>query len=307
MSRTIMAPRKVTDLPVLPKVSSDKQIPFVPEICEIQDDTPSPGEPPAQPPEAPPKLNIRIAVPAYGGRVHERFMTALLNLHGALMMKGIPAQYDFLANESLVVRARNLMAASFISDPSATHLLFIDSDIELDPVLILRLIEKNADIACGCYAKKSINFDSIQQAIADGECKTATEVQRAGLDFNLNIPGSSVEVHDGWVETLDGATGIMLTKRNVIETLYALHKDTLWCKNDITTHPIREYVAIFDTFIDRTHPEFPRNLSEDFAFCRRAQGAGFKIQTDIACPTRHYGNHIFAGDIRNRFTATYSG
>lgn len=253
-----------------------------------------------------PIIDVRICVPAYGGMVHERFLTSMLALQSAMIARGVRARFEFTGNESLIPRARNLMAAKVLQDKSATHLLFIDADIELDPSLVLRLLERDADIACGCYAKKAYQFETMAQCIESGECTTAAQAVRAGLDFNLNIRGTSVDVDNGYVETLDGATGIMCIKRGVLEKMCAHFEADLFCHNDISNHPIATYVALFDTFIDRTVPTRPRNLSEDFAFCRRAQQLGFSIYTDIACPTRHYGTTLFTGDVRNRFVSSYA-
>lgn len=271
-----------------------------PEPEAALEHAPARPAPPARP------VNLKICIPAYGGRVHERFMTSLLALQTAIIMRGMSASFEFTANESLIPRARNLLTATFLADETATHLLFLDADLEFDPMLIVRLVERDTHIACGAYAKKAYNFENIRQAIDAGECESAADVARAGLDFNINIHGQRAEVVDGFVKTLDGATGIMLLKREVVQAMYDHYREELGCSNDIQNHKIKEYVAIFDCFIDRSNPSFHRNLSEDFAVVRRAQKLGFEVFTDVACPTRHWGSAMFKGDVLNRFTCAYA-
>ena len=69
----------------------------------------------------------------------------------------------FLPNESLIARARNYCAHMFLQS-DATHFMFIDADIEFDPLDVLSLMSlcdegTDKDIVCGVYPKKHIAWD----------------------------------------------------------------------------------------------------------------------------------------------------
>ena len=69
---------------------------------------------------------------------------------------GIPFSYNTLMNESLITRARNLLAHTFLQSNS-THLMFIDADIGFNANDIISMINVDKDIICGIYPKKEIN------------------------------------------------------------------------------------------------------------------------------------------------------
>ena len=64
---------------------------------------------------------------------------------------------EFLFNESLITRARNLLTHNFLNS-QASHLFFIDSDIKFSANDVLSMISADKDVICGVYPKKEINW-----------------------------------------------------------------------------------------------------------------------------------------------------
>jgi hypothetical protein len=231
-----------------------------------------------------------------------QFMASVLALQGACMQRGIDVLVDFIGNESLVQRARNILAARFLKSQS-THLLFIDADIAFDPDTVFRLLDFDKDVTTAVYPKKMVDWDVVQQKMAQG---SAEPVEQQGLDFNINIATSPATIDNGFVRVLDGATGFMLIKRDVLERMNTRYRDELHCVNDIlsSSGDTPSYVALFDCMID---PQSRRYLSEDYAFCRRLQQMGGEIWADIACPLAHIGSQMLRGDPAARHAATLAG
>ena len=240
-----------------------------------------------------------VATPCYGCVLSTAFLLSLLELEAACKERGVGLALELVGNESLVQRARNLLAAKFLKHPRATHLLFIDADIGFSPEAVFRLLDSGKDIVCGTYPRKSFDWEAVDHKLK----RTSDEpVHMMGLDYNLNLDARSTEVRDGFVPVLDAATGFMLITRNVLERMTERYAEELRCVNDLpgdraSPGYVAEYVALFDCMID---PQTRRYLSEDYSFNRRAQAMGIETWADLASPLCHVGNYTYEGDVRRR-------
>lgn len=230
---------------------------------------------------------LYIGTPAYGCLLQNGYLASLISLRSACIDRGVEMLVDFLGNESLIPRARNLITEKFIQS-DATHLLFIDADIAFHHDAVFSLLAADKDVICGVYPKKLYMWDKWEKNLNPRE-----PAYQKCLDFNLNVKINEkpLEKELGrYVEVLDAATGFMLIKRDAILKMKEEYKESLLCKNDVQGYSIDEYVALFDCMID---PETRRYLSEDYAFCRRWQQIGGKIHADIGSVFGHEGNFTF--------------
>jgi hypothetical protein len=200
---------------------------------------------------------------------------------------------DFVGNESLIERGRNILVKRFLQTPGFTHFMFIDADIGFNPHSVIRLLEFDKDVTSAVYPKKSINWERVRNEIASG---SSEDVRQMGLDFNINIVASQPPVN-GFVQVLDVATGFLMLKREVIERMYEHYKEELFAVNDIAGQNVDDYIAIFACMID---PVSKRFLSEDYSFCRRYQQLGGIVWADVTTPLSHTGTHIYSGNILER-------
>ena len=70
-----------------------------------------------------------VGVPCYGGMVSCLTVNGLLTTQVSILQSGLPLRFpSFVANESLVTRARNRIVAQFLAT-TCSHLLFVDADI----------------------------------------------------------------------------------------------------------------------------------------------------------------------------------
>ena len=101
------------------------------------------------------KYEIFFATPCYGGMITDQYFLSVFKLSQALMSYGISFRITTLRNESLVTRARNILAAMFM-ESTASHLFFIDADIEFDVDSVLRALAYDKDIMASAYPKKAL-------------------------------------------------------------------------------------------------------------------------------------------------------
>jgi hypothetical protein len=75
------------------------------------------------------KVKIIFGTPCFGGLLHNGFFQSMLELAGMFTRLAIPFEVITIGNESLIQRARNGIVAKFLADEQATHLMFIDADV----------------------------------------------------------------------------------------------------------------------------------------------------------------------------------
>lgn len=239
-------------------------------------------------------IRLVIATPCYGGMTAAGYTLSLVATLEALRRQGIACALRFLTNESLITRARNTLAAQFLADENATHLLFIDADIEWSPASVLSLLARDLPLVGGAYPMKQINWPAVVAHPQDPAAAAAL--------YAVNpLTGSTIS--GGLMAVRDIGTGFLLIRRTVLTELapglphyqvqpYLQHEQGI---------PAR-ITAFFETMID----EDGTYLSEDYAFCRRWQALGGTVWLDLSCQLTHVGSYRFRGSLP-ALTAAASG
>ena len=214
-----------------------------------------------------------------------------------------------LANESLVTRGRNTLTSFFMENKDATHLFFIDADIEFNPEDVLRMVAYDKPVVVGAYPKKAINWNSIIGAARADDSETAETIEGHSSNYVVNFDfvkddkgenTSQVQIEDNLVKLKDAGTGFMCIEKSVIQQMFDKHPEYKYV-NDINVDQKFEpfMYALFDTMID---PESRRYLSEDYMFCRTWQNMGGTVYLDPRTALNHVGHYTFRGNIRKLFT-----
>jgi hypothetical protein len=241
-------------------------------------------------------ISIMIGTPMYGGQCLGVYTHACIRLQELCTKYGIPIEFTFLFNESLIQRGRNEIAAKFLASKH-THLFFIDADIGFAPEDVLRLValaaSENLPILGGTYPRKGINWGDIKKACAVNpdikhnvlEYFAADYIFKTVDDVQSFDPNEMVEV-----EHL--ATGFLCIAREVFEKMR-------------TTHPEIEHIEYNTSNGDRTRWAFfdcgindkKEYLSEDFWFCKKARDLGYRIFMVPNVSLTHVGTYAFKGSL----------
>jgi hypothetical protein len=253
--------------------------------------------------------HIFIATPCYGGQIGEPYFRSMMRF--AILCNKYNIQYTIstLANESLVTRGRNTLNSFFMENKAATHLFFIDADIEFNPEDILRMVAYDKDIVVGAYPKKALNWTSIISAARADESETEETIEGHSSNYVVNFDflkdengnhTPQVQIEDNLVKLKDAGTGFMCIKKEVIQKMFDKHPEMKYV-NDINVDQKFEpfMYALFDTIID---PDSRRYLSEDYMFCRTWQNMGGTVYLDPRTALNHVGHYTFRGNIRKLFT-----
>jgi len=235
-------------------------------------------------------MSILIACPCFGGKLEAEFMQSVLVLVDILRENNIKYELQFLANESLISRARNSFINKFYENPQYSHLLFLDADLIFNPISILSLLKHDKELI-GCpYAKKKYNWKKIINYFKHNPEPTEKEILDKGLamftDANYNFDKQSSK-QGSLFQSKDIPTGCMLIRRSVITAL-------------IMKYPERKYINNIagqsgDYYYDFFGVGVVNNiyLSEDYYFCHLCREAGVKAWLETGFTIGHIGREIF--------------
>ena len=249
------------------------------------------------------KRKLFLAVPMYGGQCAGMFTRSVADLSAICTKHGIQLQLFFLFNESLITRARNYCVDEFMRS-SATHLMFIDSDIGFNPQDVIALLamqsdESDYDVIGGPYPKKCISWEKIKQAVDKGMAdEDPNNLEKYVGDYVFNPKTTSREIPlNQPVEVLEIGTGFMMIRRKTIEEYHKAFPHQWYKPDHVRTEHFdgtREIMAVFDCIID---PESKRYLSEDYMFCYNVQKMGMKVWFCPWMQLQHVGSYIFGGSL----------
>lgn len=256
------------------------------------------------------KQHIFIATPCYGGALGEPYFRSMCQLIILCNKYNIQYTISTIANESLITRGRNTLVSFFMENKQATHLFFIDADIEFKAEDVLRQVAYDKPIVVGAYPKKAVNWDSIINAARHpdlNETPATIEGHSANyvVNFDLvkNADGNNtnqVQIQDNLIKLKDAGTGFMCIKREVFEKMFKEHPELKYVNDINVDQKFEPYMyALFDTMID---PESRRYLSEDYTFCRLWQQMGGDVFLDPRTGLNHVGHYTFRGNIRKLLT-----
>jgi hypothetical protein len=229
---------------------------------------------------------IALALPVFS-QAYVPFVQCLIE---SLSRLDIIGMVDFLPGDSLVNRARNVLAHHFVEGYPDTRdgkrvrvqydwLLFLDTDLVFRPEAITMIYElalsRGTGIYAGTYPMKQI---------------------KPKVVYNP-MPGCRPD-STGVVEVREAGTGFMLIHREVFAQMREKFADEIRYEADMGAQEGPRSI-MYDYFSVgvRYDPlaKYKRFLSEDWYFCQRWREIGGKIfmQTNISCS--HIGNFMFPG------------
>jgi hypothetical protein len=238
------------------------------------------------------KPKIFVATPCYAGQVHVKYMESIMALQQTLLQHNIGFEFFNIPFDSLIPRARNASVTRFMGSDDATHLLFIDADIQFHPMSVVKMMGEDKDVICGCYPKKAVDFE----AVKNNYSKTSNQIEliQSAVRYAYNFkPQRSHKIERGVVEILDAPTGFMLVKKSVIRTMIHKYPETEYV-NDVKAYQVKPEDRFYDLFQSQVFNR--RYLSEDYGFCRLWQNMGGSIHADLTVRLNHIGQFCYFGD-----------
>lgn len=223
-------------------------------------------------------------------------------------------QKDFMTNNdnvsflmhksSLVTQGRNLTVASFL-ETSAEYLLFLDSDIAINPNVIRKMIAADKDIICVPYPLKSMQWGKMFEKFKKGVIKTADNLETAGCTYPIRLKDiNNIVMNKGVVEIESAPAGCLLIKRKVFEELIKKYPDKKIKQKSVINGKYEEkehYYNFFDTIHDKKTQTY---MGEDYGFCKLWTDLGHKVYALVTEYIMHVGEHQYIGRFVDEFEKT---
>lgn len=219
------------------------------------------------------KRGLFIATPMYGGMCAGMFAKSCADLSAICAQNGIPLQFYFLFNESLITRARNYCCDEFMRG-QMQHLMFIDADIGFNPQDVIALMalqsaeEEKYEIIGGPYPKKCISWEKIRMAVDKGVADEDPNIlERFVGDYVFNPKGVTSFRIDQPVEVLEIGTGFMMVAKSAMQKFHDNYQEYMYRPDHVRTEHFdgsRKIMQYFQAEIDgpNSHKAFTQVLKD---------------------------------------------
>lgn len=255
---------------------------------------------------------LYILTPCFASLCYVNYVDCMLKTVELFKQLNFQLVIEFCKNDSLVSRARNNLVAKAMTDPNATHVLFIDNDITWNPFDILKLIIADKPIIGGAYPLKNYNWEKFLNK--DGNFDPAnmksgidkknahpilrniiddkTMLQYNLLRYNINYLSDSLEIYGNLTKVRHLATGFMMIQRSVFEKMMKAFPSTKYVDdvNFLRGDENNNAYALFDCGVEDGH-----YFSEDWLFCKRWSKMGGDIWLDVSINLMHTGIEDYKG------------
>ena len=173
----------------------------------------------------------------------------------------------------LIHQARNYLTSVFLTT-QYQYMLFIDSDVEFEPEVVLRMMVVKKPIVCTPYRVKS------------------AEIDKQIYTVEFKDPKNILVLAEGLVEIEAGPTGLMLIDRKVFERIIKNHPE-LKIRNKATPKAEKSHEFYYNFFDFGFNDGYA--MGEDVSFCRLARDNDFRIFANIESSTVHHGSFGWKG------------
>jgi len=245
--------------------------------------------------------HILIAVPTMAGVMKAKTATTLVLLMRQLTKAGVEAEY-LNVDSSDIVYARNLYAREVLNSKTLDGLLFVDSDMQFRPALVMKMLGLQADLVAAAYPKRMLDLDKFAAAMVEAGAATPEarlKVLANTLQYTV-VPSwdtpkvGKMAVKRGFTRMAAAGMGCALISRGVLETMIA--EKAVERRKDVIDGVEHVGWGFFDCV-----KVGDISLSEDFSFCYRwTRTLGRDLWVCVDETVSHLGDFVYQGRYLDR-------
>jgi hypothetical protein len=246
-----------------------------------------------------PRIHLVVGTPAYGGMVSTLYAASMLKLqHATQKRKDVDLTVLMPSGDALITRARQDLVAHFLGIPTATHLLFVDSDIGFETEQVFRFLNFDHEIMAGVYPTKRVDWERVIFLAAQGR----KPLDSASLSYVMEFENpEKIASRNGFAKVKYAGTGFLMVRRDVLAKMVGHYTALKYTRQNQSDDPLKgspNRCALFNCMIDSATGTY---LSEDYSFCRRWTDMGGEIWADLESRLSHVGPMAFNGNVATQF------
>jgi hypothetical protein len=218
-------------------------------------------------------MSVFLCLPAFG-QVNTSFTTgSLVSTTRFLAERG---QFYGFAQKSFpdICDLRAIFLTTWFDGTDASHLLFVDHDMQFEPQLVLDMLAFDKPLVGTLYPKRTLPISWVGSAL-DGP----------------------QEVENGFMKVEGVGFGVTLIRRDCVEAMIAgghtevdEYLDDCVAGRELKRQGFKRMIRAFEKV------RLPgRRLSEDFSFCHRHRQAGGDVWAAIHHKVTHIGDFGYTG------------
>src|SRR5260221_5447402 len=246
-----------------------------------------------------------IALPTVAGVMKARTAVRLMKVMGQLVRAGVAVEVVNVDSSEIVV-ARNFCAEQVLQSPSLDGLLFVDSDMEFRPALVMKMLGLDADVVAAAYPHRHLNLDEFARAMAATEgFSPEAKAQALANAYHFAVAPSwdspRVErirvARGGFTKVAAAGMGCALISRVALQAmidanLVERHKN-IFGSEERLTWGFFDHVEVGDL-----------RLSEDYSFCYRwTKVLGRDLWVNVNEKVTHLGEFRHEARYLDRFSS----
>ncbi len=225
-------------------------------------------------------MKVIIATPFYELKGFSPYIQSLQATIRLLTMHGIDWRFMDLSGDSYVHRARNTMCDTFLEDPDATDLFFIDSDMSWNPDAFVKMCLIQEEVIGASYPVKNC---------WDAWTSIPMWHEENGQSF---LRGKELGDGTALIEALVIAGGFIRIKRSALEK-FRKHYPDLWYREGSSSpaNPAKKFTQFFGA--ESIDHQF---YGEDHMFSKKIREMGIKMYIYPNVDIVHWGYKNFPGN-----------
>lgn len=234
-----------------------------------------------------------------------RTATSLVLTMRQLTRAGVAAEFRNM-DSSDIVYARNFYANEVLKSDALDGLLFVDSDMEFRPALVLKMLRLGVDIAAAAYPRRALDLGRFARGVATPDGPGPQVIARALAASHqytvilswTNPKAEKLSIRNGFVRMAGAGMGCTLISRTALQAM--VDGGAVEQRTDIMAGVKEVGWGFFDPLkADGV------TLSEDYSFCYRwTRRLGRELWVNVDETVGHIGEFSYRARYLDQLTVT---